>query len=93
MAHSLGVRVELEQLVRALSHLTLRVEHEAATEDVDFIVEGACSVALTAKHGLRASVGDSLPYHGTSVDFGGDDLFAGVKVQASNHVHGIANGR
>ena len=52
LAHRLGVWVEFQQLVRALSHLALRVEHEAAPEDVDFVAEGACSVALTAEHGL-----------------------------------------
>ena len=91
LTHKFSVWIEFQQLVRALSHLALRVEHEAAAEDVDFVAKGTRSVALTAKNRLWAGVRDSLPYNWTSVDFGGDDLFASIEIQASNHVHGVAN--
>ena len=93
LAHSAAVGVKLEQLVGALAHLALRVEHEAAPEAVDFPVERARSVALSALDRLGAGVGDPLPDHLTSVDLGAHDLFAGVKVEPSNHVHAVPHWR
>ena len=52
LAHLACVSVELEQLVSALSHLSLRAVHEAAAEDVDFSIKTACCMALSADNRL-----------------------------------------
>ena len=90
--HSSLVCVKFEELIGAFAHLPLWVPHEAASEDVDLAIVGHCCVALATLDYLCTRVGSSLPDDLVTVDFGEDDLLAGVHVKASNQVHLVANG-
>ena len=61
LRHASAISVKLEQLVGAFSNLTFLVEHEAASECIDLIVESYGGVALTPLHRFSARVGDSFP--------------------------------
>ena len=90
--HPSLVCVKFEELIGALAHLPLRVPHEAASEDVDLAIVGHCCVALATLDYLCTRVGCPFPDDLVTVDFGEDDLLAGVHVKASNQVHLVANG-
>ena len=84
--HRPFINVELEQLIGALTDLTLLVEHEAATEGVDLVLVVDGCVALTALDHLGAGVGDALPVDAVSDNPGSNDLLAGVEIQATDHI-------
>ena len=84
LRHPSLVCVKLKELIGALAHLSLRVPHEAASEDVDLAIEGYCGVTLAALDYLSTRVGNPLPDDLVTVDFGEDDLLASVHVEASN---------
>ena len=91
LSHTALVRIELKQLVGALAHLALRVEHEAAAEDVNFAIKSACCMTLATLHRLRARIRNSLPNDRTSVYFSGYYILACVEIETANHEHGVSN--
>ena len=86
-----AVGVELQQLIRALSSLSLGIEHEAAAEDVNFAIKSACCMTLATLHRLRARIRNSLPNDRTSVYFSGYYILACVEIETANHEHGVSN--
>ena len=78
--HSPLVCVELEELISALAHLPLWVPHEAASKDVDPAIVGDCCMALATLDHLCTGVRSPFPYDLVTIDFGDDDLLAGVHV-------------
>ena len=92
LRHPSLVCVKLKELIGALAHLPLRVPHKAASEDVDLAIVGHCCVALATLDYLCTRVGCPFPDDLVTVDFGEDDLLAGVHVKATNQVHLVANG-
>ena len=92
MVHLFWVSFELEKLACALSNLTLLVEHEASTENIDPAIKSDWGVTLASLHSFRASVRDPFPDNLSSIDLGTQNFFACVKVEASDQIHIIAHG-
>ena len=78
-------------MISALAHLPLWIPHKAASEDVDLAIVGHCCVALAALDYLCTRVRSPFPDDLVTVDFGYDDLLAGVHVKTSNQVHLVAD--
>ena len=91
LCHAAFIGVELEKLVRALTHLAFFIEHEAASKGVDFSIESNRCVALATLHRLSAHVRDSLPDNLIANYLGADDLTASIIVKSTHEVHGHAN--
>lgn len=87
LSHAPLVRIELEQLVGALTHLALLVEHEAATKHVDLALIRYGCVALAALDDFGASVRDALPNDLIAVDLRSNNLLTNVVVEAADKVH------
>lgn len=85
--HTTLVDVVLEQLVGALAELSFTVEHEAASECVDFVIVADRGVALAALDVLSACVGHALPDHVVPRDSALNHLLAGIVVDSTNQEH------
>ena len=92
MGHASLVSVELKELIGALANLPLWIEHEAASKGVDLAVICNRAVALAALYRLCADVRDSLPDDCVSIDLCADNFTASIVVEATNEVHGVADG-
>lgn len=93
LLHKSLICIELQELVCAFTNLSLRIEHEASSENVDFAAISYGCMALPALYRLYARIWKSLPNDLISNHFGKDDLLAGIKVQATDQVHVITDGR
>ena len=87
LSHAALVRIELKQLVGALTHLALLVEHEAATKHVDLALIRYGCVALAALDDFGAGVRDALPNDLISVDLRPNNLLTYVVVEPAYQVH------
>lgn len=87
LSHAALVRIELKQLVGALTHLALLVEHEAATKHVDLALIRYGCVALAALDDFGAGVRDTLPNNLIAVDLRSNNLLANVEVEPAYKVH------
>jgi hypothetical protein len=83
------MRVELENLVGALAHLTLGVEHKAASEDVHLVAKAARRVTLPALDHLLRRVGSSLPLNEVLRDGALYDFLNCVRAHTANHIHRV----
>lgn len=84
--HSALICVKLNQLVRALPHLPLFVEHKATAKGIYLVVVGDRRVALASLHRLRGHVRNPLPNYLVTVNLGLDDLTARIIIETSNQV-------
>lgn len=87
LTHTSFIRIELKKHVSALTHLSLLIEHEAASESIDLVIEAHWGVTLTPLNSLSARVWDSFPDYLVSIDLGLNDFFACIVVETTHKVH------
>ena len=92
LGHASLIGIKLNQLIRALTHLALLMEHETATECVNLAVIGNGCVALSALDDLGACVRDPLPNYLVAVDLSEHDFLAYVVVEPTHEVHVVTYG-
>ena len=76
-------------MICALTHLSLPVEHETASKNVDLIHKIYCCVTLSSLNSFCAVVSHSIPVDAVSNDFTLDYIFACVKVESTYHVQSV----
>jgi hypothetical protein len=81
------LKIKLKNLISALSYLSLRVEHKAATENVKIFVVKDSAVALAALNNLLRSILDSLPENRVGQNPSLNNFFNWFVAHSSNHVH------
>ena len=91
LGHAPLVGVKLKQLVCALAHLALFVEHKTAAEDVNFPQVGHRRVTLATLDRLGAAVGDALPNYIVSIDLGSHDFLAYVIIEPPDQEHVVTD--
>jgi len=77
--------VEFEDLVCAFTHLSFRVEHETATENVHLALIQNSWVALTTLNLLKRWVGSALPDDLVTENLGFHNFLDSVRTHATDH--------